>query len=249
VNDGRELSCTLKDAVTGLGGSFMVSPEAKAAGKDGGYRGWALYMGGRAGVLGDAPVPVVSAALGFFEPGMVRTNWELARAVAPVADTLQRYAEMCRSWGRTRWASMEGVDRLCSLLAVVVDRVEPAGLPLFAGWRDLPLPDEGAARAAQLLQTLREHRGGSHLMATRAVGLHPLEAILSGSGGAGNARFFGWTEGYPEVDDAMRSRRAEAERLTTEMVAPAYAALRTEEAADVVDLLATAQQLAKEHAA
>ncbi|HEX7187562.1 MAG TPA: hypothetical protein VF423_04995 [Actinomycetes bacterium] len=35
--------------VTGLGGAFMISAEAKAAGKDGGFRGRELYVVGRAG--------------------------------------------------------------------------------------------------------------------------------------------------------------------------------------------------------
>jgi hypothetical protein len=249
VTDGRQVSKAARRAVVLVGGGFMISPEMKAAGKDGGYRGWALYMGGRAGVLGPAPAEVVSAALGFFEPEMVRTNWEAALRVAPLAETVQRYVEACHLWGRNRFGAMEGVERLADLLDAVAQRVEPAGLPLFAGWRAFPLPDDAPARATQLLHVLREHRGGAHVLAVRAVGLDPLEAVLAGKLGAPNAKFFGWPEPYPEIDERLTSQRIEAERLTTEIVAPAYAGLTDSEASDLVELLGVAERQASEWAA
>jgi len=248
VNDGRELSCSLKHVVSEVGGGFMISPEAKSAGKEHGYRGWAFYMGGRAGVLGDTSPAVVAAALGFLEPKMVEAAWQASAAVAPAAETAQRYAEVCRTWGRNRWAGLDGLDRLAHLLQGVVERVDPAGLPVFAGWHELPLPEDPAGRCAQLLQVLREHRGGAHLVAVRAVGLHPLEAIVAGSGGVGNARFFGWPEPFPEIEGQVQARRAEAERLTTELVSPAYAGLGNRDAEDLAELLAVAQRRALEHA-
>jgi hypothetical protein len=198
-------------------------------------------------VLGDAPPAVVSAALGFFEPSMVESAWDSGRAVAPVAQTVERYAGVCRAWGRARWSAMDGMDRLADLLTKIAWQVEPAGLPLFAGWRSLPVPDEPAERAAQLLQVLREHRGGAHLIAVRSVGLPPLQSILAGSGGVGNARFFGWPEPFPEIDGQEQAARAEAERLTTELVAPAYGVLDNRESEDLADLLAVAQRRAREH--
>lgn len=249
MTDGRALAEALRRSVIGTGGGFMISPEAKAAGKDGGYRGWAFYMGGRAGVLGPAPAAVVSAALGFFNPEMVRANWELALAVRPVEETVQRYVETCRLWGRNRYATLDGVDRLADLLDMVVSGVEPAGLPLFAGWHALPLPDDAPARVSQSLQVLREHRGGAHVMAVRAAGLSPLEAVLAGDQGAPNAEFFGWPQPYSEIDDQVRSRRADAERLTTEIVAPAYARLTDSEGSELTELVAAAERRAREAAA
>jgi hypothetical protein len=249
VTDGRQVSKAARRAVVLVGGGFMISPEMKAAGKAGGYRGWALYMGGRAGVLGPAPTEVVTAALGFFEPGMVRTNWEAALGVRPLAETVQRYVEVCHLWGRNRFGGLDGVQGLAELLEAVAARVEPAGLPLFAAWHAVPLPDDPPARAIQLLHVLREHRGGAHLMAVRAVGLSPLEAVLAGKVGAPNAQFFGWPEPYPEIDDALRSRRIEVEQLTTEMVAPVYAGLTESEADDLVELLGAAEKRVAEWAA
>jgi hypothetical protein len=100
-----------------------------------------------------------------------------------------------------------------------------------------------------LLHVLREHRGGAHVTAVRAVGLSPLEAILAGKQGAPNARFFGWPEPYPEIDERLTSLRVEAERLTTEIVAPAYAGLTEPEATDLVQLLGAAERRAGEWAA
>ena len=59
-------------------------------------------------------------------------------------------------------------------------------MPLFAAWRAMPAPDDApGARAAVFLHLLREHFGGAQLLATRASGLSPLEAILCRAGGRG----------------------------------------------------------------
>ena len=234
---GLATAVAAKPTVVSLGGGFMISPEAKAAGKDGGYRGWELYMAGRAGVLGDAPAEVVAAALGFFDPEMVRRNWEAGRAVRPVAQAVARYAEVCRDWGRNRWAAVAGLDRLSALAARVVQAAEPSGLPVFAGWRAQPLPEDAPGRAAQLLHVLREHRGGMHLLAVLASGLTPLQAVVTGPS-AEEAAFHGFAEPHPEPDDNLRARRARAEDLTDRLVAPAYAVLDESEARDFLRLLA-----------
>jgi hypothetical protein len=218
----------------------MLSPEAKAAGKDAGFRGRELYVVGRGGVLGDGPGAAVAAAIGFFEPGLVAAAWDAGRARAPVAETVARYADVCRDWGRHRWGDLDGVDRLAGLLGAVAAAADAAGWPLFAGWRAQPLPGDAPGRAAQLLHVLREHRGGAHLSAVRAVGLSPLQAIVAGPTGPASVPFYGWSGPVPAVDDDLRSRHARAEELTDEMAAPAYAVLDDAEAADLLDLLGRA---------
>ena len=74
MTDGVATAAAAKSVVTGLGGAFMISSQAKAAGKDGGYRGWQLYVTGRAGVLGEVGTEVVHAALGFLHPDRVRAG-------------------------------------------------------------------------------------------------------------------------------------------------------------------------------
>jgi hypothetical protein len=215
----------------------MISPEAKAAGKDLGLRGRELYVVGRGGAMGDASVASVAAAFPFWEPGLVTGAWESGREKSPVADTVARYAEVCHEWGRNRWAALTGVDRMSELLGVVVGAADPAGLVLFGGWRAYPLPADPAARSAQLLHVLREHRGGAHVSAVRVAGLSPLEAVVTASGGPGNTAFFGWTEPLPDVTDDLRARHARAEELTDELAAPAYAVLSDDETAELAGLL------------
>jgi hypothetical protein len=247
VSDGLAAARAVKDAVVDLGGGFMISPEAKAAGKEGGYHGWALYCAGRGGVLGPAPAEVVVAAFGFLAPGLVRPAWQAGLAVRPVEQTVARYVEVCRAWGRTRWAELAGVARLVELAERVVAAGETAGFPLYAAWRAQPLPDDPPARAAQLLQVLREHRGGAHLAAVRVVGLRPIEAVVAGPGGAREARFFGWDGAAASlvVDGDLTARRARAEELTDALVAPAYAALTSDEAIELAALLGAARAAAR----
>ena len=248
MTDGVATAAAAKPVVTGLGGAFMISAEAKAAGKDGGYRGWPLYVTGRAGVLGEVSTEVVHAALGFMHPDKVRVGWEGGLAVAPLPDTVTRYVEVCRSWGRTRYAGLAEADRLADLLERVAAAADPAGWPLFAAWRAQPLPDDAPGRVVQLLHVLREHRGGAHLGAVRSVGLGPLEAIVAGPGGPGNAAFFGWPEPLPEVTDELRSLLARAEEATDAQVGPAYAVLDSGEQDDLLRLLRDAAAAARAEA-
>lgn len=245
MTDALATVVAAKPVVTGLGGAWMISSEAKAAGKQHGYRGWQLYLTGRAGVLGDVSSDVVHATLGFLHPDLVRTGWEAGREVAPLDETVGRYVEVCRTWGRRRYADLAEADRLADLLHRVVHAADPAGWPLFASWRARPLPDDGAGRVVQLLHVLREHRGGAHLAAVRQAGLAPLEAIVAGAGGAANATFFGWPDPLPEATDEHRRRLAVAEGATDAQVAPAYAVLSEPEGAELVRLLAAAADAAR----
>jgi hypothetical protein len=246
VSSAIETAASAKPVVAGVGGAFMISSEAKAAGKGGGYRGWALYVAGRGGVLGPAPVEVVESVFAFHSPDLVRTGWEGGLAVRPVAQTVERYVGVCRAWGRRHYVALDGAERLAELLTRVVDAADPMGWPLYAGWRAIELPDDPPARVAQLLHVLREHRGGAHLSAVRLAGVSPIEAIVGGVGGPGNAAFFGWPEPYPVLDEDLVARRARAEELTDELVAPAYDALSAGEARELLDLLGRVSRAASQ---
>ena len=99
--------------------------------------------------------------------------------------------------------------------------LEGSAIPLFVGWREAPRSETPAGRAAQLMQMLREWRGGLHLVATTAVGLTPLEAILTNEG-EGQAKFFGWSEPFPDVAD-IKAKHDEAEAITDRLCASALA--------------------------
>ena len=90
-------------------------------------------------MLGPVPAEVVVAALGFFEPAVV-AQLGGGPGVRSLAETVRLYAEACHPWGRHRFGALDGVERLADLLDAVAERADPAGLPLFAGWRPCRCP-------------------------------------------------------------------------------------------------------------
>jgi hypothetical protein len=239
VDDSLAFTAACKPFVSGLGGGFMISREAKAFADAHQLQHWSAYMLGRGGVLGSVDADVVCAAMGFWPSDVVTQAWSSGRAELAPAVALGEYAEACRDWGRRRYAGFAGAGRLAELLGWVVDGCDVAGLPLFAGWRAVELPGDDPARLAQLLHVHREYRGGLHLVAVLATGLTPLQAVLGGPGGVANATFFGWPEPFEDVS-AHAPARAAAEELTDRLVAPAYDVLGHDERVELLELLAAA---------
>ncbi|WP_227982386.1 SCO6745 family protein [Nocardia spumae] len=232
----------VKSEIQNIGGAFMFSREAKAFGAGTGVDGFiGPYTRGRAGVLGDVDAAVVTAAFGFFEPATVRAAWESV-PVAPAA-AATGYVRACQDFGRRKLAGFDSADRLAELLQTVADTAEVAGVPLFAGWHALPQAPDAAGRVLQLIHSLRELRGGVHLIAVRASGLSPFEAVLIGGSpradGPTQARLFGWGDRVDatEVTTAMRQRWDAAEALTDELIAPAFAGLDEQGGKELVALL------------
>ncbi|MEX2290411.1 MAG: hypothetical protein WD794_08825 [Mycobacteriales bacterium] len=232
-----QAAAAVKDAVGGWGFTWMSDAGVRARGKaELGLRGRPLYHLGRGGALGDVPVEVVVAAEAFFPPEVVRAAWEQGRAVVEPLAAAVAYAGFCADVFRERHGDRAGLPRLVELLEPVVDGAEAAGLPLFAGWRALPRPDDAAGRAGLLLNVLREHRGSVHAAACAAVGLGPLEAIMAGSYGEANARFFEWPEPYPDPAP-YRARWDAAEELTAAAAGPPYDMVSAAERVELVDLV------------
>jgi hypothetical protein len=245
LDDGVAFAAAVAPYAYSLGGGFMISPQAKAMAKELGLRGGHAYVVGRGGVLGDVDADVVTAAFGFRPADVIRESWEAARVVVQPSVAAQRYAEACRDWGREHYAGMaaDARARLAELLGWVVDGCDVAGLPLFAGWRAIELPRDDAARLAQLLHVHREYRGGAHVLAVVATGLTPLQAVLSGPGGPGNASLYGWPEPYEDVS-ALAALRDQAEALTDRLVSPSYDVLGHDERLELLELLAAATHAA-----
>ena len=176
-----QTAAAVKKGVGDFGFTWMADKAGRARGKaELGLRGRPLYHLGRAGALGDVPVEVVIAAEAFFPPDVVRAAWEEGRALV---EPLVRRAVLRRAVRRPRprrFADDADTARLVELVERVVDAAPYAGLPLFAGWRALPRPDDAPGRLGLLLNCLREHRGSVHAAAVAAVGLGPLEAIVAG---------------------------------------------------------------------
>jgi len=228
---------SVKAAIGPLGGAFMISRYAKAAADDQQLAGvWTSYFAGRCGVLGTVDADVVTAALAFYPADVVRMGWEAAWASTSPERSAARYAQACHEWGQAKLAGFPDAGRLADLAGTVAAAADVATLPLFAGWRAMPLPADDHARAAQALHVLREHRGGLHAVAVLAHGLTPLQAILAGPGGEANATFFGWSGPFEDVT-ALRQQRQAAEESTDVMADRAYAVLDDAEQAELASLL------------
>ncbi|QKW38082.1 evbL [Actinomadura sp. NAK00032] len=220
-----------------IGSTWMLDPSVSERGKELGYANpFAFYFAGRGGVLGDADGGVVWSALGFFEPGVVRAMWDEGVAVAGAREAARRYTRAFTAWAEER---VPADPRLCELAERVANAADGAGLPLFCGWRAEPLPEPGPGRLVQVFQVLRELRGGMHLVATTAVGLTPLEAVLTNEG-EGKAKFCGWRGEFPDCT-ALKPRLAEAEEITDRLSAAVYErALSPAERAEFAGLVAKA---------
>jgi hypothetical protein len=189
-------------------------------------------------VLGDVPGRGRHRVEAFFPPDVVRTAWEEGRAlVAP--PTRPASTPAVRRPRRSRFADDAATAGSSSWSSASVDAAPYAGLPLFVGWRALERPTDAPGRLGVLLNCLREHRGSVHAAAVAAVGLGPLEAIVAGSYGEANARFFEWPEPYPDPD-VHRARWDAAEDLTAAAAGLPYDALTSEERGELVTLLSAA---------
>lgn len=231
-----ETAAALKKPIGDVGFQFMADPLTRQGGQELGLRGRPLYFAGRGGALGDVEAEVVVAAFAFFPPAVVAEHWTAARQVMPPPAAARAYARLCNEWGRRNLADRPGGERALELLERVADEADPYGLPLFAGWRALPRPDDVPGRLAQVMNVLREHRGSVHACAVAAVGLGPLEANVAGSYGVAGAQFLGWSEPFPDPEP-YRADWQRAEELTSHAASRPFAVLSESERAELVDLL------------
>jgi hypothetical protein len=221
-----------------VGTAFMLHQETMVRSVEFGYGNpFAFYFAGRGGVLGDVDASVVSAAMGWFDPNLLRAMWDEGVAVAGAREAALRYGLACAAWGEEHLSGISGGDRLLQLAESLVAAAEGSALPLFSGWRAEPPAAPGPGRLMQLIHILREWRGGLHLVATTAAGLSPLEAILTNEG-EGQARFFGWQGDFPNCDE-LKSRQQVAQATTNALSGAVYErAFSPSERAEFADLVA-----------
>ncbi|MEU6203091.1 hypothetical protein ABZ814_05815 [Micromonospora musae] len=237
----EQIAATSKPLVLVLGDAYSRCPVTLRRARLLGISGWAFYVTGRAGALGDVRAETVAAVLGFLAPDAVADGWDgAARTVRPSEVAAATLAECCR-WGTQHLDGLPRIDRLVGLLERAVHAADASGMPLFAAGRAMPVPNRNAgARAAVALRLLREYFTGAHLLAVRASGMTPLEAVLAGPEGEAGAMACGWPPPYPPVGPLVR-RRLWAEAVTHRLAAPAFAALGPVDGAELVELLVAAR--------
>lgn len=224
------------NAISQLASRFMLDPTTYQRGAELGFPGMGFYFAGRGGVLGPVDADVVSAALVFFNPDVVRVQWEASLPVMEPQKAALEFAACGHEWAQ-RFPDDLDVTRLAELAGRVCEHAGVAAAPLFAGWRLVAEPDDPKALALHRMNVLRELRGNLHGAAVLAAGLTPLEAVMVKT--PFMAGIFGWSDDLPDAEPC-RERRAQAEDLTNTMVAPAFAALSDAEAVEFVDLANTA---------
>ncbi len=218
---------------------FMLSPETVQKSLAAGYPDpFAAYFAGRGGVLGRVTDTTVNAVFAVFEPNVVRACWHAGVAVRDAPDSAQLYWEQAAEYGREHLSTVQGLDRLAELGEKVIAAAPEPGLPLYAGWRAMPLADDPAGRAFQVMFILRELRAAVHFNALTISGITPVEAHLLNKGPE-YAAFMGWQPPYADVEASKKDRYAEVEDLTNRRMAEIVGAALTPGEADELAQLST----------
>jgi hypothetical protein len=215
---------------------FMLHPETFAGSVAAGYANpLAGYVAGRGGVLGDATGGTVASVFMVFEPNFLSAMWDEGLAVRGAAGAAQVYWGQLADFGRKYLGGAQGADRIAQLGEKIIAATPTGGVPMFAGWRAMPLATDAPARALQVMFVLRELRAEVHFNALSLTDITPVEAHML-HGGEQYTRMFGWPE--PFADGAGKEQRyAEVEAATNRRMGELFgAALGDEEAAELARL-------------
>ena len=128
------------------------------------------YVWGRAASMGEPAAPVVVAAFGAFEPGLLTAVYEHGRATAARDDVLAA-RELGAVEQLATLVTPQEADAIAAPLLVALADLDGSGRPLFAALRALPIPDDPAGRLWRAAELVREHRGDGHVAACVASGL------------------------------------------------------------------------------
>ena len=227
-----ECAKAIQQPINKLGSAFMMDGATFArASEVGAEPGLGFYVIGRFGTLGNVHPDVIAASAVFFSPAAVAEYWTAAVAKSDPFAAAALFMDCAQNWGRANLASADGLARFNELGTRVVDHASPNAAALFAGLRALPRTADDAGLAIQLSFALRELRMARHVIAVLAERVTPLEVILNGGGGEGNAQMFGWAPPFPDVSASVQRRQA-AEDRTNELHADDLSVLSAEERAE-----------------
>lgn len=220
-------------AVSAVGSHFMLAGGTYAKGASLGFAGLDFYFAGRGGVLGDVDGDAVAAAFTFFEPGHVRTQWELGRAVMPPVEAAKAFAACLDDWAAEKVSDDVDAARLAELAGRIAAAGDPSVAPVFAGWQaHIPSPTDPKAAAAHAMNALRELRAGLHGRAVLAAGLTPHQAVSHKT--PHMLPIFGWP-GPADLTDVPPAWDG-AEAATSQAISAAYDALTDDERREFVEL-------------
>ena len=211
-----QVATVVAPLIGSLGAKYMLDPDTMAHGAAAGYpNGFAYYVAGRGGLLGDVDADVIYSAFMFFEKSLITKLWTSGVAVEGARAAGARYMQSCDEWGRKNLAQVKDLGKFISVAEKFVNSVDSSGLTLFAGLRAEPLASDETARAYRLITLIRELRGCLHISACVTHGITGLEATLLASGGEGMAKMHGWHPPYPTYEH-LRPVRDQVEKSTND---------------------------------
>ncbi|BBZ36330.1 SCO6745 family protein [Mycolicibacterium confluentis] len=235
LDAATETGAAMEEAVA----VFMLHPENFGASVAAGYANpLAGYVAGRGGVLGEASGDTVGAVFAVFEPVGVAALWDEGVAVRGAAGAAEQYWTQAADFGRKYLSGAEGLERIAALGEKLIAATPIAGLPLYAGWRAMPLADDAPARALQVMFVLRELRAAVHFNALTISGITPIEAHMLNKGPQ-YASMFGWAEPYADGAD-KKDRYDEVEQATNRRMSEIFAGALEPAEAEELSRLSTA---------
>ena len=224
---------------------FMLHPETFGGSIAAGYENpFAGYVLGRGGLLPEATGKSAAEAFVIFEPGFIQAMWDQGSPVRSPVEAADVYWNQVGDFGRKYLAGAQGLSRITELGEKVIAVTPGEDLPLYSGWRRMPLADDPGARALQVMFVLRELRGDVHFARLKRSGIHPVEAHMLNKGHE-YTTMFGWPEPFADGAD-KRQRYAEVEAATNDRMAEIFAAaLSVEETQELARLSAAALESLK----
>ncbi len=168
----------LRDSVEAIATIGWWSRSAADSANALGHDFFDAYVWGRAASLGaDVSAPVVVAAFGVFEAGLLGACYERARQVSSRDAVLA-----ARSTGAaaglahaTAGVDVQDIKALGLQLLAALGDLDVTARPLFGALRALTVPPDPHGRLWRAAELVREHRGDGHLAACVAAGLDPVE--------------------------------------------------------------------------
>ena len=219
--------------INDTGWAYYFTPTTMARGTELGLKGPQFYFIGRGGLLGNCDSSVVAAAFGYFNPEVIKRAWDSSRQVVDPLVAGRAHLECSAVTGREKLSNVANLDSFIAAADKVNSAANPEALALYAAFKSEPLVSDASGRAMQLVSVLREFRGSAHLVAVRAMGLTGKQAHFIKR--PNDVAMFGWSaEDAPQIDDDARRRLDEAEKVTDQIVAPAFAVLNEKERHDLL---------------
>ena len=238
----EDFIASISPKVQNIGALHYFHPAAKQAAESLGIDGFRFYFLGRAGVLGDVEAEVVQASFGYFEPGLLAKMWTTGKERANFADTAAAQLNVAYQIGAEQLGDVDGLAEAADAMGQMAAAVDPAGLPLFAGFMTKEVPEDPAAAFMHQSIIHRELRGSVHLAGSAALGLpsrvaHQLKR-------PNDQESFGYASAM-EVTDAQRATHSQLEAMTNAAMLNHAEAISSEQRAQVADTVdATAAVLA-----